>query len=100
MRTHVLSILLERRPQALQRVTGLLSRGNVDVERWVLGMGDEKDEWQVVLAIRADNTGLNWLIQRLDRQLEVTTVTCCDWKDPEIREWVSRVTGLPCERED
>ncbi|MBT2287750.1 hypothetical protein J7E73_01150 [Paenibacillus albidus] len=99
MKAQALSILLERRPQALLRVTGLLSRGNIDIERWVLGVEGDDKEWRMVLGIRTDDAGLNWLIQRLNRQLEVIAVVCCGWQDPEVRGWVSRVTGLPCERE-
>ncbi len=83
---HILVTLVEDKPGVLQRVSGLFSRRNFNIDSITVGHSEKKGISRMTIAVRGDTRVLEQVMKQLNKLIEVRKVTKLEKDETVARE--------------
>jgi acetolactate synthase-1/3 small subunit len=81
--SRTLDVLVEDRPDVLNRVTSLFRRRAFEIESLNFARTDEPGLARIVVAFESDDAGLNRVVAYLERLVDVVRVEARGAQDPD-----------------
>ena len=73
-RKHTISILVENKPGVLQRISGLFTRRNFNIDNITVGKTEEPTISRITIRTTGDNQTLEQITKQLNKLIEVLKV--------------------------
>jgi len=96
--SHMLSILVENKPGALTRTTGLIARRGFNIESLCVGVTEDTAFSRVTVVIDADDTSIEQITKQLHKLVNVAKITNLTKEAHIARELVLFKIDAPSDR--
>lgn len=96
--SHMLSILVENKPGALTRVTGLIARRGFNIESLSVGIAEDPTLSRVTVVVDADDVSIEQITKQLHKLINVFKITNLTKEDFIARELVLFKVSAPADR--
>lgn len=96
--SHMLSIVMENKPGALTRMTGLIARRGFNIESLSVNVTDDLAFSRVTAVIDADDTSIEQITKQLHKLVNVLKITNLTKEDHISRELVLFKINAPSDR--
>ncbi len=85
-KTHIVDMIVKDEPGVMNRVTGLFSRRNFNIDTITVGKTLEKGLSRIVITVKADNDTLEQLKKQLGKLIDVEKIGEINQENAVVRE--------------